>query len=129
MQLLTPLQLKTLRPWFLPERPGPLVGLHVLQTGNGVAFADRWPNPQALVINTAGNYTLLGQPEAMVPADLSELVQGFVEAPPAFLPLLQATFGQVEAWPRVILELPAEPAAGPGKASNGPTFRLSSVGT
>jgi RimJ/RimL family protein N-acetyltransferase len=109
MQLLTPLQLKALRPWFVPERPGPLVGPHVLHTGNGAAYADRWPDPQALLINTAGNYSLRGCPDALQPADLVELVQGFVEAPPAFLPLLQATFSQVEYWPRIILELPAEP--------------------
>jgi RimJ/RimL family protein N-acetyltransferase len=109
MQLLSPLQLKALRSWFLPERPGPLVGLHVLYTGNGAAYADRWPDPQTILVNTAGNYSLLGRPDALEPAGLTERVQGFVEAPPAFLPLLQAAFEQVEEWPRIILELPAEP--------------------
>jgi hypothetical protein len=33
---LTPGQLATLRHWFLPERPGPLVAQHVMATG---AFA------------------------------------------------------------------------------------------
>src|SRR6266540_3251308 len=33
-------QLTSLREWFLPDRPGPLVGLHIIQTGNGVAWAD-----------------------------------------------------------------------------------------
>ena len=33
MLMLTPSQAATLRPWFLPERPGPLVAAHVLETG------------------------------------------------------------------------------------------------
>ena len=38
-------QLAMLKARFLPDRPGPLIGLHVLQTGHGVCFVDRWPDP------------------------------------------------------------------------------------
>ena len=42
MILLTPQQTAALYDWFVPDRPGPLVGLHVIQTGQGVCYADRW---------------------------------------------------------------------------------------
>jgi RimJ/RimL family protein N-acetyltransferase len=47
-----------LRDWFVPDRPGPLVGLHVLQTGHGACFADRCPHPRAVLTDIAGNYAL-----------------------------------------------------------------------
>jgi len=106
---LSPSQLGELRPWFLPDRPGPLVGLHVLRTGNGACFADRWPEPGALLAACAGNYSLLGDPEALTPPDLLERISGFVDAPEEFLPLLQRSFPDLRIWDRVILELQAEP--------------------
>jgi RimJ/RimL family protein N-acetyltransferase len=102
MKLLTPAQTATLKNWFLPERPGPLIGSHILQTGNGACFVDRWPAPQAILVETAGNYTLLGQASALTPADLHPHLQGFVETSEAFVPLLQAAFPKVESWPRLI---------------------------
>jgi hypothetical protein len=113
---LTRAQLTTLRHWFLPERPGPLVAQHVLGTGNGTCLADRWPDPRALVVQTGGNYTLAGDPDALDPGDLRDRVAGFVEAPAAFVPLLRAAFGEVVEWPRVILILegPAGPVPAPG---------------
>jgi GNAT superfamily N-acetyltransferase len=113
---LTRARLATLRHWFLPERPGPLVAQHVLGTGNGTCLADRWPDPRALVVQTGGNYTLAGDPGALEPGDLRDRVAGFVEAPAPFVPLLRAAFGEVAEWPRVILTLegPAGPAPAPG---------------
>src|SRR5262245_13327342 len=73
-------QLTSLRDWFLPDRPGPLVGLHVIQTGNGAARADRWPRPRAVVVDAAGNQSLCGDPEALTPAAVRGPVGGFVEA-------------------------------------------------
>jgi GNAT superfamily N-acetyltransferase len=104
-------QLATLRHWFVPERPGPLVAQHVLATGNGTCLADRWPDPRALVVQTGGNYTLAGDPGALDPGDLRDRVAGFVEAPAPFVPLLRAAFGEVAEWQRVILTL--EGLAGP----------------
>jgi hypothetical protein len=49
MLLLTPSQTATLKDWFIPDQPGPLVGLHVLQTGHGACFADRWPHPRTVL--------------------------------------------------------------------------------
>jgi hypothetical protein len=113
---LTRARLATLRHWFLPERPGPLVAQHVLGTGNGTCLADRWPDPRALVVQTGGSYTLAGDPGALDPGDLRGRVAGFVEAPAPFEPLLLAAFGEVAEWPRVILTLegPPGPVPAPG---------------
>jgi hypothetical protein len=60
-------QLATVRGWFLPERPGPAVAQHVILTGHGRSLADRWPDPRALVVESAGNYVLAGDPDALDP--------------------------------------------------------------
>jgi GNAT superfamily N-acetyltransferase len=113
---LTREQLATLRHWFRPERPGPLVAQHVLATGNGTCLADRWPDPRALVVQTGGNYTLAGDPGALDPGDLRDRVAGFVEAPAPFEPLLLAAFGEVAEWERMIFtpEGPPGPLPAPG---------------
>ena len=95
-------QIATLHAWFLPERPGPLIGAHVLHTGNGVCLVDRWPNPRAVLVETAGNYSLAGDARALSPAGIKPHIKGFVEAPPAFVPLLRAAFPDLVTWPRVI---------------------------
>ncbi|MGH8908892.1 MAG: hypothetical protein ACRD0K_20965 [Egibacteraceae bacterium] len=92
MMQLTPARAGALRDRFLPDRPGPLVGPHVIQTGNGSGFADRWPDPRAVLMDSAGNYSLSGDPDALQPDDLARRVVGFLEAPETFTPLLQATF-------------------------------------
>src|SRR6266498_192599 len=102
-------QLTSLREWFLPDRPGPLVGLHIIQTGNGVAWADRWPKPRAVVVDAAGNQSLCGDPEALAPAAVRGPVGGFVEAPERFAPLLHAAFPDLREWQRVVFVLDGEP--------------------
>jgi GNAT superfamily N-acetyltransferase len=106
---LRPEQAATLRDWFLPDRPGPLVGLHVIQTGHGACFADRWPDPRAVLVECAGNFSLSGDPGALAPADLVERIAGFVEAPGPFVPLLRSAFPAARVWERVILDLATAP--------------------
>lgn len=106
---LTLAQLATLKPWFLPDRPGPLIGLHVIHTGHGHGWADRWPNPRALLVETGHNYSLAGDPTVLTPTVLKPLISGFVEAPEPFVPLLQKTFPDTYEWGRVMFELPAQP--------------------
>lgn len=103
---LTSEQAATLKSWFTPERPGPLIGPHVLQTGHGHILADRWPEPCVVLAETAGNYTLVGEAQAITPAELQMHLKGFVEASPDFLPVLKAAFPQLIAWPRVIFSQP-----------------------
>ncbi len=110
-------QLATLEHWFIPDRPGPLVGLHVIRTGSGTCLADRWPRPHALLVETGANYSLAGAPEALAPADLRGHIAGFVEAPPRFVPLLAAAYPGLLVWDRVVLALhgPLRPAPAPGQ--------------
>jgi RimJ/RimL family protein N-acetyltransferase len=113
MILLAPGQLATLRDWFVPERPGPLIGTHVLQTGNGACWVDRWPAPRAAILMTPDNYALAGDPAALRPENLQWHVAGFIQAPEVFAPLLSSAFADMQVWERVIYELPAPPPAGP----------------
>src|SRR5690349_24758323 len=95
-------QISTLKSWFFPEQVGSLVGAHVLQTGNGSCVVERWPSPRVLLIETAGNYMLLGEPSAITPADLAQHIRGFVEASGAFVPLLKTAFPDLQAWERIV---------------------------
>jgi RimJ/RimL family protein N-acetyltransferase len=107
---LAPSQIAELRPWFTPERPGPVsLAKHVINTGYGRCWSDRWPEPRAVLIETAGNYLLRGDPDALTPATVRPHIAGFVDAPATFLPLLQATFDRIVTWERVIYALHSAP--------------------
>lgn len=106
---LTIQQLTTLRNWFLPDRPGPLIGLHLLNTGHGTAWADRWPEPRAIYVESAQNGALAGDPTALTPDMLRRVVVGFIDAPATFVPLLRATFPDLVVWERVMYALPVAP--------------------
>lgn len=110
---LTIQQLATLRNWFRPDRPGPLIGPHLLNTGHGTAWVDRWPDPRALYVETAQNGSLLGDPTVLTPAMIRSVVTGFVEAPASFVPLLEETFPDLVVWERVIAALPSAPTYRP----------------
>jgi RimJ/RimL family protein N-acetyltransferase len=107
MILLTPDQTRSLKGWFLPERPGPLIGLHVILTGNGTCFTDRWPDPRAVLVDTAGNTSLSGVASAVTPADLQSRIRGFVETSPELVPVLEAAFPELKAWERVVFVRPS----------------------
>src|SRR5215204_1054298 len=107
MLRLTTAQTASLQSWFLPERPGPLVGAHIITTGHGSCWADRWPAPRAVLAEIAGFYTLLGDAQALTAADLQPLVKGLVESPDSFAPLLYETFPDLRIWQRVIFAPPA----------------------
>lgn len=109
MLRLTAEQAATLRDWFAPERPGPLVGLHLLNTGHGSCHVDRWPAPRAALVETAGNYSLAGDPAALDPEALRPLITGFVDAPAGWEPVLRAAFPELALWDRVIFALPPLP--------------------
>jgi GNAT superfamily N-acetyltransferase len=95
-------QLATVRGWFLPERPGPAVAQHVILTGHGRSLADRWPDPRALAVESAGNYVLAGDPDALDPGELRDQVTGFVDAAEPFVPRLREAATELHEWPRVI---------------------------
>src|SRR5258707_10717664 len=103
---LTPEQVPAIADWFQVERVCGLVGSHLVHTGHGAAWADRWPAPRALLVEAGSNYSLAGDPSALAPADLPPLA-GFIEAPAPFVPLLRAACADLFDWPRVILSLPS----------------------
>ncbi len=113
---LGPDQAVAVRHWFLPERPGPLVGLHILNTGHGAVYADRWPDPGALLAHCAGNIALYGDPAALDPGEMRRLLVGLVEARDSFLAPLRAALPHLRVWPRVMLrwspDVPGPPLAG-----------------
>lgn len=106
---LTPEQIKAVHAWFLPERPGPLVGSHLVLTGNGRLLADRWPEPRVLLAETAGNYSIVGETAVLSPIDLRLHVRGFVDAPADAETVLKAAFPDLRVWQRIIFTQPNLP--------------------
>lgn len=104
-----------LRPWFEPERPGPLVWSHIMRTGHGRCLVDRWPNPRTVLAEVAGNVSLRGDPGCL--SDLDEPMTGFVEAPESFLAVLRELDPNLCSWDRVIFELPGAPPRLPRPAA------------
>jgi RimJ/RimL family protein N-acetyltransferase len=92
---------EALRMWLDAEQPRRLAAWHVLTTGNGACFVDRWPEPRGALAVTVDNYVLLGDPDAFTPAQLRAEVSGFVEASEAFEPLLREAFPDAVVWQRV----------------------------
>jgi RimJ/RimL family protein N-acetyltransferase len=101
--------------WFRPERPGPLVHQQAVRTGIGRCRVDRWPDPQIVLAEIAGNHALRGDPDRLRPGDLDD-VAGFVEAPPEWLPALVAADPGLARWPRLIATLPPGPETVTGVA-------------
>ncbi len=91
--------------WFQPETPGPLVGSHVIHSGIGELLTDCWPRPQVVLAACGGNYQLVGNHEAISPAELNALDPGFLLADRSFLPVLHQAFPELWNWPRTILDL------------------------
>jgi RimJ/RimL family protein N-acetyltransferase len=98
-----------LRSWFQPERPGPQVGLHAIQTGRDGVAVDRWPDPRAVFAWSGANAGLGGDPAAFGPDDFPRDWAALVDAPPEFLPLLRRAAPEIASWDRIISELRAEP--------------------
>jgi RimJ/RimL family protein N-acetyltransferase len=106
-----PADLPALEPWFVPERPGPLVYQQVLRSGLGGCSVDRWPRPRVVLAHNADNYALRGDPDAVSEGHLAE-VRGLVDAPPEWAPVLQRSApSAVAQWPRIIAALPADAPA------------------
>jgi RimJ/RimL family protein N-acetyltransferase len=100
---ITPNQITTLRHWFNPERRH-LIGLHVLNTGNGACFVDRWPEPQAVLVLIGTLGSLTGDPAALKTDELTEYPIRMLHTSSQFVPLLKTCFTDVRAVDRVVLE-------------------------
>jgi GNAT superfamily N-acetyltransferase len=94
------------RSLFLPDRPGPLTGLHVIATGLGRLFVDSAEAPRVALASVGFDAQLAGDPAALAPEALrASLREAAFDAPSAFEPLLRAAFAEVHVWPRVISRL------------------------
>lgn len=111
MLLLSPPQYAEIKNWFAAERPGPLVGMHVINTGNGALWVDRWPTPRAVLATTADNVSLVGAADAFHADELHSRVRGYIEASENFASQFALLFSDFKPWPRVIFELRQKLAA------------------
>jgi RimJ/RimL family protein N-acetyltransferase len=107
--LLDPARRRALRQHLPAERPGPLVAPHVLETGQGACFVDRWPEPRVIVAEVADNFSLVGDPSALSSEEVAARVAGFIDASPEFVPWLREAWPGLLVWDRVIFDLDREP--------------------
>ena len=99
-----------LRGHFVPDRPGPLIGLHAIHTGCGECWVDRWPRARTGVVFTGGNLTCWGDPAALAPSDLADMVNRllrdwdrvFIEMRPGFETRVREALSGLLVWPRLI---------------------------
>jgi len=97
------------------EAPGPdAVAAHMVATGYGRAWVDRCPQARVLAVEVADNYLIRGDAEAASRSGLEEIVHGFVDAPPAFEPVLRSIADRFAAWDRVMLADQCSGAASSG---------------
>ncbi len=106
---------EALRHLFLPDRPGPLTGLHAIQTGLGRVHVDRWPEPRAAAAQAGEDVQLAGDADALDAGDLRSLglVRAMVDAPAPFVPSLESAFPGLWRWPRVVSKLEGATVAPP----------------
>ncbi len=82
-----------------------MVGSHVLNTGHGRVWADRFPEPRALLAETVDNFQFYGRPEFLSPEEIAPMLLGFIDCPPSFDPLVRAACPDAAAWDRVVYQL------------------------
>ena len=112
-------QAATLRPWFLPEKPGKLLGLHVINTGHGSCWVDRWPNPRGVLVNSGLDYFLAGGTDALDGRTLRQITGWVDVANDSLLRILREERQHLVPDDRLVLELV-------GKANRGTTPSLES---
>jgi RimJ/RimL family protein N-acetyltransferase len=109
MLQLTSQQALELRSWFQPERRH-LIGLHIINTGRGVCFVDRWPEPGLVLAAIGSLLSLSGDPGALHRKDLGMLAGSLLHCPAEFLPALQPVFPNLRSVDRVVFELDEPPS-------------------
>jgi len=114
MRPLVPDELPALRLLLGDERPGPLVGPHLLATGCGGAWVDRWPDARVAVACAGDGMALRGDAERLDAAALGKIVMErladwdsvLIDAAEAFVPAIRAAVPCLWRWPRIISALP-----------------------
>jgi RimJ/RimL family protein N-acetyltransferase len=112
---LRPDQREAGRGLFLPDRPGPQTGLHVIQTGLGQLHVDRWPEPRVAAAIAGEDLQLAGDAASIDARDLRSLrfEHGTVDAPEPFVTHLESAFPGLWRWPRLIARLDGGKAVTP----------------
>lgn len=142
MQTLGPVHWPELRGHFLPDQPGPLIGLHAIHTGCGACWVDRWPQARATLVFTGGNLTCCGDPDAMSARDLAGIVQRllhdwervFIEVRPELAARFRKALPELLLWPRAILvravehDVPCPPDAEVRRLIRADTSALGTLG-
>jgi hypothetical protein len=105
---LLPEQAEGLRSWFSPERSH-LIGLHVLNTGNGSCFADRWPAARAVLAAIGSLCSLSGEAEAVDAEGVRERACGLLHCPAELAPVLEKAYPDLRRIERVVFELEGSP--------------------
>jgi GNAT superfamily N-acetyltransferase len=91
------------RALFLPDRPGPLTGLHAIATGLGRLLVDAETTPRVALALVGFDAQLAGDPAALSADALREnFPSNALDAPSSFLTVLRAAFGEPTIWPRAI---------------------------
>ena len=95
-------KLAKLTDWLPEERAGAdTLIAHVRRTGHGRLFADRWPSPRTVLVQTADNFNLRGDPDALHASDLVGL-SGLFDAAMDFTPLLRDAADSFTPWNRLV---------------------------
>ena len=111
-----------LRSLLADEAPCELVPHHVLATGFGSCWVDRWPEPRVAALFAGGNLGFGGAADALPPEELRQLLDEllerwdrvFIDPPEGFGPLVVSAVGRPMLWPRVLYAWPGvEPVASP----------------
>ena len=125
MEALLPAFWPEMRTWVEPERPGPLVGSHLLHTSIGRWWVDRWPDPRASVMLAGGNLAVRGDVgvlgcdtlRAFVQALLVDWDRILVDVAPGAEEELARALGAPQTWQCVFHSRPrAAVAARPARA-------------
>lgn len=109
-----------------PERCCSLHAPHVITTGHGAIWVDRWPSPRAVAAFTGGNLGLTGDPTAISPEAFAAVVAGlliewervFIDPGPDFESVVRRGSADLRLWPRVLYSLAGEPST-PRRVANG----------
>ncbi len=100
----------TLAAFFAAERPGPLAGSHVIETGLGFCLVDRLPEPRIVVAGTGHDVQLVGDPAAShIEAPATAPRPTFIACDSSFRAALEAGFPDLIVWDRVIYRIDTAP--------------------
>jgi len=101
------------RELFVPDRPGPMVGLHVIHTGLGQMWVDRASSPRVALAAIGMDLQLAGDAAALDPDALRRVLpeRGLVDAPGPLAGVLRVADPEIGSWDRVIATLTGDAPA------------------